>query len=280
MTQVYIGSNPIPSTNRPTKRARYHESNQALIRVDSRAPDHMREVKITPHFAEYAEGSCLIEIGRTKVLCTATVDNKVPPHVHGTGKGWVTAEYGMLPRSSQQRIVRDGVRGKIGGRSHEIQRLIGRSLRAVFDMDRFGERCVIVDCDVLQADGGTRCASITGGWVALALAMQHLREEKKMSIQPLGDFVAAVSVGVVEGTPVLDLCYLEDAQAEVDMNVVLTGAGEFVEIQGTAETRPFSLETFQRMQELAAAGIAQLIALQRDIVDLKLQEPSSPGRSS
>src|SRR5689334_18438618 len=185
-----------------------------MLRIDGRAADHLRPVRITPHYMEYAEGSCLIEIGKTRVICTATVENKVPPHVYGTGKGWVTAEYAMLPRSSQQRIQRDGMRGKVNGRSQEIMRLVGRALRAVFDLDRFGERTVILDCDVLQADGGTRCASITGAFVALGLAMEKLRAANKLNIQPLKDYLGAVSVGVVEGSPVLDLCYLEDAQAQ------------------------------------------------------------------
>jgi ribonuclease PH len=238
--------------------------------VDARAPDQAREVKITPNFMEYAEGSCLIEVGKTRVACTATVENRVPPHVYGTGQGWITAEYAMLPRSSQQRVQRDGARGKIGGRSHEIQRLIGRSLRAVFDLKRFGERTVILDCDVLQADGGTRCASVTGAFVALALAMERLRRDKKLSIQPIRQYVAATSVGVVEGRPVLDLCYLEDAQAEVDMNVVMTGDGRFVEIQGTAESVPFSAQTLARLQELAAGGVQGLVALQKDLLKLEL----------
>ena len=244
-----------------------------MIRIDGRAPNQLREVKITPNFMEYAEGSCLIEMGKTRVICTATVENKVPPHVYGTGKGWITAEYSMLPRSSSQRIVRDGVRGKIGGRSHEIQRLIGRSLRAVFDLDRFGERTVILDCDVIQADGGTRTASITGAFVAMGLAMERMRSTGKINIQPLKDYVGAVSVGVVEGAPVLDLCYLEDAQAEVDMNVVLTGSGDFVEIQGTAEHKPFSMDALFEMHDLAAQGIRQLIQVQRDILKLEITPP-------
>lgn len=246
-----------------------------MIRIDGRAPNQLREVKITPNFMEYAEGSCLIEMGKTRVICTATVENKVPPHVYGTGKGWITAEYSMLPRSSNQRIMRDGVRGKIGGRSHEIQRLIGRSLRAIFDLDRFGERTVILDCDVIQADGGTRTASITGAFVAMGLAMERLRANGKINIQPLKDYVGAVSVGVVEGAPVLDLCYLEDAQAEVDMNVVLTGSGDFVEIQGTAEAKPFSMDALFEMQDLAAQGIRQLIALQRDLLKLEIKPPEA-----
>jgi len=249
-----------------------------MIRVDGRAPNELRPVIITPHYLEPAEGSCLIEVGKTKVVCTATVENKVPPHVFGSGKGWITAEYAMLPRSSAQRIVRDGVRGKIGGRSHEIQRLIGRALRAVFELDRFGERTVILDCDVLQADGGTRCASITGAFVALALALERLKQNGKLSAQLLKDYVAAVSVGVVEGAPVLDLCYLEDAQAEVDMNVVLTGAGEFVEIQGTAESKPFSAAILLEMQSLAGEGVRRLIEAQQAVLQIQLPSPLPPKR--
>jgi ribonuclease PH len=246
-----------------------------VIRVDGRAPNQLRPLTITPDYAEYAEGSCLIELGRTRVLCTATVDNRVPPHVYGSGKGWITAEYAMLPRSSQQRIVRDGVRGRIGGRSHEIQRLIGRSLRSVFDLKRFGERTVILDCDVIQADGGTRCAAITGAFVALALAMRTLRRDKKLSIQPIRQYLAAVSVGMVESTPVLDLCYLEDAQAEVDMNIVMTGDGRFVELQGTAEAEPFTPEALGRLQGLAAGGIAELVARQKDLLQLEIDPPDT-----
>ncbi len=240
-----------------------------MIRVDGRAPDQLRPVRIEPNFLEYAEGSVLIEMGKTRVVCSATLENRVPPHLQGTGKGWLTAEYAMLPRSSQQRIQRDGARGKIGGRSHEIQRLIGRSLRSVFDMNRFGERTMLIDCDVIQADGGTRTAAITGSFVALGLALQRLRREGKINVNLLRDFLAAVSVGVVEGQPVVDLCYLEDAQAEVDMNVVLTGAGEFVEIQGTAESRPFGDDRLEEMLKLARSGIAHLIEKQMEFLDLK-----------
>lgn len=237
-----------------------------MIRVDGRKPDELRELKITPNFMEYAEGSVLIEIGKTRVICTATVETHVPRHVMGTGRGWLTAEYSMLPRCSPQRIRRDGVRGKIGGRSHEIQRLIGRSLRAVFDMDRFGERTILVDCDVLQADGGTRTASITGAFVAVALALEKMRIERQVNIPLLKDHLAAVSVGVVEGSAVLDMCYLEDAQAETDMNVVLTGSGKFVEIQGTAEAEPFGDDHLADMLSLARSGADRLIELQKQIL--------------
>ncbi len=231
----------------------------------------MRPVVITPDFIGTAEGSCLIEVGNTRVICTATVENRVPPHVHGSGRGWVTAEYAMLPRSSQQRIQRDGVRGRINGRSQEIQRLIGRSMRSIFDMKRFGERTLILDCDVIQADGGTRCASITGAFVAAGLAMERLRLDRQLSIQPLNDYIAAVSVGIVENIPVLDLCYLEDAQAEVDMNVVLTGRDEFVEIQGTAESNPFSRDQLNQLQDLAVLGIRKLIEIQKEFLGLNLE---------
>lgn len=249
-----------------------------MIRVDTRQPDQLRPVKITPHFIETAEGSCLVEIGKTRVICTATVENRVPPHVMGSGSGWVTAEYAMLPRCSPQRIVRDGTRGKIGGRSHEIQRLIGRSMRSIFELKRFGERTVILDCDVIQADGGTRCASICGAFVAMGLAMERLRRDGKLNIQPLRDYLGAVSVGVVEGQPILDLCYLEDAQAEVDMNVVLTGQGDFVEIQGTAEGKTFNMEALLEMHRLAAKGIEQIIQMQRDILQLDFNSPKTGGK--
>ncbi len=245
-----------------------------MIRVDGRAPDQLRPINIVPNYLETAEGSCLIEVGKTRLICTATVENRVPPHVFGSGGGWITAEYAMLPRSSAQRIVRDGVRGKIGGRSHEIQRLIGRSMRAIFDLKRFGERTVILDCDVIQADGGTRCAAITGAFIALAGAMDRLRRDHRLSIQPIRDYIAAASVGIVEGEPVLDLCYIEDVQAEVDMNVVLTGSGKFVEIQGTAEGQPFDVEQLAQLQALAMRGVAQLIEIQRRHVQLEFAAPA------
>jgi ribonuclease PH len=234
-----------------------------MIRVDGRSPDELRPVTLSPNYMEYAEGSVLIDVGKTRVICTATVENRVPPHVFGTGKGWLTAEYAMLPRSSAQRIQRDGVKGKISGRSHEIQRLIGRALRTVFDMDKFGPRTMLVDCDVIQADGGTRTASITGAFVAVALALHRLRSEGKVNIPLLRDYLTAVSVGVVENQAVLDLCYLEDAQAQTDMNVVLTGQNKFVEIQGTAESEPFGDDQLAQMLNLARSGAAQLVEHQR-----------------
>ena len=229
----------------------------------------MREIKITPNVRRYAEGSVMIEVGETKVLCAASLQDRVPPHRLGSGKGWLTAEYAMLPRSSAQRITRDGVRGKINGRSQEIQRLIGRVLRTAFRMDKFGERTMIVDCDVIEADGGTRTAAITGGFLALALAVRKLREERKTSAALLTDFVAATSVGVVEGQPALDLCYLEDSQAEVDMNVACTGAGRFIEVQGTAEATPYDRGELDAMLDMAQAGCAQLVAAQKEILGIE-----------
>ena len=240
-----------------------------MKRVDGREPEMLREVKIEPNPLRYAEGSALIEVGCTKVLCAATFQETVPPHCFGTGRGWLTAEYAMLPRSSAQRITRDGVRGKIGGRSHEIQRLIGRALRSVFRLDKFGERTIVIDCDVIEADGGTRTAAITGGFVALALAMRRLREERKVGAGLITDFLGAVSVGVVEGRPVLDLCYLEDAQAEVDMNVAATGSGQFIEVQGTAEHKPFDRSQLNMMLDLAQLGIAELIEAQKRILGIE-----------
>jgi ribonuclease PH len=238
------------------------------MRVDGRRLDQLRDIRITPDVLLYAEGSCQVEFGNTKVLCSATLDNKVPPHLVGQGRGWVTAEYAMLPRSSKQRIPRDGVRGQVNGRSQEIQRLIGRSLRTVANLEALGERMFIVDCDVIQADGGTRTAAITGGFVALALAMKRLVERNQMGRILLRDFVAAVSVGIVEGRPVLDLCYLEDAQAEVDMNVVMTAAGRFIELQGTAEKDPFSMEQLHDLLGLAQSGIRQLIEAQKQAIGI------------
>jgi ribonuclease PH len=239
------------------------------MRVDGRAPDEMRPIKVVPGYLKYAEGSLLIEMGETRVICSASVDNKVPPHLKETGQGWITAEYAMLPRASKHRIVRDSIRGSIAGRSYEIQRLIGRSLRAVVDLQKLGERTIIIDCDVIQADGGTRCAAITGAFIALVLALQRLRDEKKIGQLLAKDFVAATSVGIVEGRPVLDLCYLEDAQAEVDMNIVMTGSGKFVEIQGTAESAPFDAAAMNQMLDLARKGIMQLVQIQKEILKIE-----------
>jgi ribonuclease PH len=221
---------------------------------------------MTTGFTKYAEGSVLVEMGETRVLCTATVEERVPPFLKNKGVGWVTAEYAMLPRATESRTQREIGRGGPSGRTHEIQRLIGRSLRSVVDMTALGERSVTIDCDVLQADGGTRTASITGGFVALALALNKTMEIGKITRPPLRDYIAAVSVGVVDERVLLDLDYSEDSAAEVDMNVVRTGDGRFVEIQGTAETEPFDRETMNQMVDTASIGIDRLIAIQRDII--------------
>lgn len=234
-----------------------------MRRSYDRSVSELRPVEIILNEAPYAEGSALIRIGDTHVLCAATVQEEVPRWMKGKGKGWVTAEYAMLPRSSPRRIEREATRGKQGGRTVEIQRLIGRSLRAVCDMSLLGERQVILDCDVIRADGGTRCASITGAYVALALACQKLVAEGKFKSQPLKSAVAAVSVGVLRGIPILDLDYSEDSKADVDMNVVMTDRNAFVEIQGTAEHEPFSPEVLQAMLDLANGGLTELFAAQR-----------------
>ena len=232
-------------------------------RADGRSANQLRTVKLTRGVMKFAEASCLVEWGHTKVICTATVEEKVPPFLRNSGTGWISAEYGMLPRSSAQRIERESIRGRVGGRTQEIQRLIGRSLRAVVDLARLGERGVLIDCDVIQADGGTRCASITGGFVALVDALRHLRTRRILSTLPVRDFVAATSVGLVKGRPVLDLNYAEDASADVDMNVVMTGRGRFVELQGTAERHPFRTAELTRLVQLAKQGLRHLVALQR-----------------
>jgi len=228
-----------------------------------RAADALRPVRFTRRFTKHAEGSVLVEMGHTRVLCTASVEEKVPPFLKGKGQGWVTAEYGMLPRATNTRGGREAAQGKQSGRTQEIQRLIGRSLRAVTDMQKLGERQITLDCDVLQADGGTRCASITGAMVALADAVAGLKAQGLVAEDPLRDFVAAVSVGIVAGQPVLDLDYSEDSGCGTDMNVVMTGAGHFVEIQGTAEGEPFTREQMQRLLDLAGRGIAELVAAQK-----------------
>ncbi len=244
-------------TQDPTANASPHR------RHDGRAPDQLRPVRITRGYTVHAEGSVLIEFGLTRVLCTASVEERVPPHKKGSGEGWVTAEYGMLPRATHTRSDREAARGKQSGRTQEIQRLIGRSLRAVFDLSALGERTITLDCDVLQADGGTRTAAITGAWVAAHDAVHQLLAEGKLQRNPILHPVAAVSVGIVNGVPVLDLDYLEDAGCETDMNVVMTGAGRFVELQGTAEGEPFGREDLQQLLTLADGGIQQLIAMQR-----------------
>lgn len=239
-------------------------------RIDGRQPDQLREIKITPNYLRYAEGSALIEWGKNKIICAATVEQKVPPYLVGSGQGWVTAEYSMLPRSAKQRIQREAKRGKPNSRGIEISRLIGRSLRACVDLKALGERCILIDCDVVESDGGTRTASITGSFIALALAFNRMREEEQIGkkARVLKSHLAAVSVGIVEGQPVLDLNYLEDSSAETDMNVVMNGAGEFVEIQGTAEGKTFSGNELTAMLSLAAKGINDLVGLQKEAVDL------------
>jgi ribonuclease PH len=234
-----------------------------LKRSFDRAPGELRTVRFHRRYTRHAEGSVLVEMGHTQVLCTASVEEKVPPFLKGKGEGWVTAEYGMLPRATNTRASREAATGKQSGRTQEIQRLIGRSLRAVTDLGRLGERQITIDCDVLQADGGTRCASITGAMVALADAVTWLRDKGMIAGEPIRDFVAAVSVGVVEGTPVLDLDYAEDSGCDTDMNVVMTGSGGFVEVQGTAERSPFTRDELSRLLDLAAKGIGELIELQR-----------------
>lgn len=233
-------------------------------RSDGRAPDQLRPVRVQSGYLLTAEGSVLIEIGHTRVLCAATVEETVPSFLRGQGKGWVTAEYSMLPRATQTRTPREVKKGRESGRTLEIQRLIGRSLRAVTDLTRLGERSVIVDCDVVQADGGTRTAAITGAYIALAIAVNRLRESGALKQMPLVDSVAATSVGIVDGQPMLDLCYEEDSQAEVDMNVVLTGNGRFVELQSTAEKTPFDDGQLAAMVALARKGIGELAEIQRE----------------
>ena len=237
-----------------------------IYRSDNRAPDQMRPVNIVPDFVSTAEGSCLIEVGNTRVICTASVEESVPGWMRNSGKGWVTSEYGMLPRSTLTRTPRESARGRQGGRTHEIQRLIGRSMRAVIDLTRLGERTIWIDCDVLQADGGTRTASITGAFVALGLAMQKLVEARTLKAAPIRDFVAATSVGIVDGEIMLDLAYEEDSRAEVDMNVVATGSKKLVEVQATAEQKPFDDDQLQKMMDLARKGIEALVAKQQAIL--------------
>lgn len=241
-----------------------------MIRSDRRAYDKLRKIKITQDYVNYAEGSCLIELGNTRVVCTASLEGKVPLFLKGSDTGWITAEYGMLPRSCQSRITRESTRGRTTGRTHEIQRLIGRSLRAVVELEKLGERTVWIDCDVIQGDGGTRCASITGGFIALVDCLRKLKKDKIISTLPLKDFVAALSVGILKGNPILDLTYEEDSRAEVDMNVVMTGEGKFIEVQGTAEGQPFSKAEMDKLLSLAKEGIEGLIEVQKKTLDLKL----------
>ncbi len=236
------------------------------MRPSGRAPDELRPIRFTRNYTKHAEGSVLVEFGDTKVICTASVEERVPGFLRGAGQGWVTAEYGMLPRSTGSRMGREAARGKQGGRTMEIQRLIGRSLRAAIDLEALGERSIAVDCDVIQADGGTRTASISGGYVALHDAISHLLDKKLIKASPLHGTVASVSVGIYEGTPVLDLDYPEDSSAETDMNVVMNDAGAFIEVQGTAEGHAFRREELDAMLNLAQQGIANIIAKQHDVL--------------
>lgn len=239
------------------------------MRADGRKANEIRKVKIVRNFIKHAEGSSLIEIGDTRVICTATVEETVPTFLKGKGRGWVTAEYSMIPRSVRSRITRESSRGKIGGRTHEIQRLIGRALRTVVDLKSLGERTVWIDCDVIQADGGTRTASITGACVALYDAFRFMKREKMIEDIPLKDFVAATSVGIVNEKIMLDLNYEEDSKADVDMNIVMTGSGKFIEIQGTAERHPFSKEDTDSLIKMAVKGIKELIKIQKTVISCK-----------
>jgi ribonuclease PH len=236
------------------------------MRSDQRTHNQLRDTTITPNYLMHAEGSVLIQAGNTKVICAASVEDRVPTFLRNTGKGWVTAEYGMLPRATSTRTQREAAQGKVGGRTQEIQRLIGRSLRSVTNLPALGERTIWIDCDVIQADGGTRTASITGAFVALALALERLRERDVIRTIPLADYVAATSVGIVDTEPLLDLAYEDDSRAEVDMNVVKTGDGRFIEVQGTAEALPFGRDALMTLLDLADYGIAQLVEKQRAIV--------------
>jgi len=237
------------------------------MRIDGRKPDEMRPVLIGRNYTKFAHGSVLIEVGNTRVICTASVEESVPPHKKNTGQGWITAEYSLLPGSTPKRVSRESSRGKVGGRTHEIQRLIGRSMRAIVDLSAIGERTIWIDCDVIQADGGTRVASITGAYVALVDAISWLKNNVEITGEPLLGSVAAVSVGVVDGVSLLDLCYEEDVSADVDMNIVLTGDGEYIELQGTAEKQTFSEEELAQMIGQAKKGISELTLIQKDALD-------------
>jgi ribonuclease PH len=234
-----------------------------MIRSDRRGLENLRKVSITRDYIKYAEGSCLIELGNTKVICTASIEESVPSFLKDKGTGWITAEYGMLPRSCATRVTREAARGKINGRTYEIQRLIGRSLRAVVDMDKLGERTIWLDCDVLQADGGTRTASITGSFVALVDALNHMKKQKIFNKIPIKDFVAATSVGIIDDKALLDLTFEEDSKADVDMNIIMTGGGNLIEIQGTAEGEPFSQKQLDKLLDLGKKGIAELVKIQK-----------------
>lgn len=237
------------------------------MRRDGRSSAELRNIKIMRNFLKTAEGSILIEMGDTKVICTASIEEKVPPFLKDLDKGWVTAEYSMLPRSTPTRSPRESTSGRVGGRTHEIQRLIGRAMRSVVELEALGKRTIWLDCDVIQADGGTRTVAITGAFVALSSAVRYMMENKMIERYPIKDYVAAVSVGIVDGEPMLDLTYAEDSTAEVDMNIVMTGSGKFIEIQGTAETSPFDKDRLERLLELAQEGIKKIISVQRSILE-------------
>lgn len=237
-----------------------------MARQSGRKPNELRKIKITKDFIKYAEGSCLIEFGNTKVITTASVENAVPPFLKGKGRGWVTAEYGMIPRSCQTRVPRESSKGKSGGRTHEIQRLVGRAMRSVVDTSKLGERTIWLDCDVIQADGGTRCASITGSFISLILALEKIRKEGLIKEIPVSDYVAAISVGMAGKRSILDLDYEEDSTAEVDMNIVMTGSGKFIEVQGTAEREPFEKKDLDSLIALAKKGIEDLVAMQKKVL--------------
>ncbi|MDD3905839.1 MAG: ribonuclease PH [Candidatus Omnitrophica bacterium] len=237
-----------------------------MTRPDGRKSNELRHLKITKDYIKYAEGSCLIELGDTKVITTATIENTVPSFLKGKGTGWITAEYGMIPRSCRTRVQREAAKGKLGGRTMEIQRLIGRSMRSVADMAKIGERTLWIDCDVIQADGGTRCASITGSFISVILALEKMRAQNLIKEIPVSDYVAAISVGMMDGKPILDLNYDEDSNADVDMNIIMTGDGKFIEIQGTAEKEPFSKEDMNKLLALAKEGVDDLIAAQKKVL--------------
>lgn len=236
------------------------------LREDGRKVDSLREIKITKDFNLYAEGSVLIEFGNTKVICTASVSEKVPPFMRGQGKGWLTAEYSMIPRATGERNQRESAKGKLSGRTMEIQRLIGRALRTAVDLEKLGERTITIDCDVIQADGGTRTTSISGGFIALALAVKKLMKDRVLNVNPIVSNVAAISVGIVRGTPMLDLMYTEDSAAEVDMNVVMNGKGKFVEVQGTGEEATYTRKELNELIDLAEVGIKEIIRLQNEVI--------------
>lgn len=237
-----------------------------MTRRNKRKNNELREIKITKDYIKYAEGSCLIELGDTKVITTATIENSVPPFLKGKGVGWVTAEYGMIPRSCKSRVQREAAKGKLGGRTMEIQRLIGRSMRTVVDTKCIGERTIWMDCDVIQADGGTRCASITGSFISLVMALDKIHKEGIITKIPVSDYVAAISVGMLGGEPILDLDYDEDSTSEVDMNIIMTGSGKFIEIQGTAEREPFTKDEMDKLLVLAKKGVGELISVEKKML--------------